>query len=108
MTANKTSARPSSSMPIGSLSSERGVLARQADARVQHDMHEKRRLSFRESELRDGLDAFVERHRMNSSARRGSGALRPRPPLPPLPMRADTPRYREKPERAAAAPCAPR
>src|SRR5579864_6823944 len=56
---------------------EGGLLARDADASVQHDRHEEPRLAFREAaHLDNRLSAFVESHRNISSAS-------PAPPLPP-------------------------
>ena len=57
---------------------ERGVLALQTDAGVPHDGHQEARLALREAEVGDSLDAGVERHQMNSSARSGSAD---RPPV---------------------------
>jgi hypothetical protein len=42
--------------------SERGVLALQTHARMQHDGHQEARLAPRESEVGDGLDAVFELH----------------------------------------------
>src|SRR5438445_3129848 len=41
---------------------ERGVLALQTHAGMQHDGHQKTRLATRESEVGDGLDAIFELH----------------------------------------------
>src|ERR1700674_2752310 len=62
---------------------EGGVLARDADAGVQHDGHEEPRLAFREAaHLGNRLRAFVERHRNISSASPAPLLPPPRPPPP--------------------------
>jgi hypothetical protein len=59
--------------------SEARVLTWDANAAVAQDEHDEPRLALGEAEVDDGLDAFLVRHRHNSSAN-----PRGRLPLPPL------------------------
>ena len=63
---------------------EARVLTWDADAGVEHDGGQKPRLTLGEALLGDGVDAFIEGHRSNSSMTLG---VRP-PPRPP-PVRAE-------------------
>jgi hypothetical protein len=73
------------------------VLARDADAGVEHDGRQKPRLALRKALLRNSLDTFVEGHQSSSSMTLGV-----RPPPPPRPPRAATCRRKPDPDLAAA------